>query len=140
MTHREDEILAEHSTGYALMILRILLSGQIKRDMLARKLLKPYRCSQCNRRYATNGSLSRHIRDQCQKKPQFKCQIKRGMLARKLLKPYRCSQCNRCYATKTTYNRHIRNECQKEPQFKCWYCHYASHQYCNLQRHILKRH
>ncbi|XP_032662882.1 gastrula zinc finger protein xFG20-1-like [Odontomachus brunneus] len=110
---------------------------------------KPYPCLQCNRFYTNKSTLNRHLREECQKEPQHillcpKSQTKRprprSMLACIFPKPYRCSQCDKTYANKGTLNRHLQKECQKEPQYICEHCQYASHQYCNLKRHIRTRH
>ncbi|KAH1002465.1 hypothetical protein HUJ04_008551 [Dendroctonus ponderosae] len=117
-------------------------------------------CKQCNKKYKHRTSVWRHIKWECNKKPQFACHICGKRVTQKtslkahvenvhgimptpyhayqlLLGPFPCATCGKFYKYKTSLNKHIKYECNKEPRFLCTICKKRFFQKIHLKKHLM---
>ncbi|KAK6173497.1 hypothetical protein SNE40_016937 [Patella caerulea] len=66
--------------------------------------LKPFKCEQCDHKFAKIDYLNEHIQ-----------RIHSG------LKPFKCSECDKCFSTKRNLNLHLRGHFNVEP-YQCAVC------------------
>nr|CAI5865333.1 unnamed protein product [Callosobruchus analis] len=108
-------------------------------------LEKRFKCMNCNRSYIRRYTLNRHLRYECGKNAQFRCDFcdktfhLNSNCQKHILKPFACCSCWRSYMRKNELVRHTRYECGKEPSFKCYYCHKAFHRRSNCNDHMRLR-
>ncbi|XP_050415750.1 zinc finger protein Xfin [Patella vulgata] len=66
--------------------------------------LKPFKCEQCDHKFAKKDYLNEHMQ-----------RIHSG------LKPFKCSECDKCFSTKRNLNLHLRGHFNVEP-YQCGVC------------------
>ncbi|XP_060535631.1 zinc finger protein 394-like [Cylas formicarius] len=118
-------------------------------------------CKTCNKRYKHRTSVWRHIKWECNKKPQFACYVCGKRVTQKtslkahlenihvasryhayhlldgLDGPYPCHVCQKKYKYKTSLNKHLKYECNKDPSFVCPICAKKFYQKIHLKKHML---
>ncbi|XP_054287670.1 zinc finger protein 425-like [Macrosteles quadrilineatus] len=80
-------------------------------------------CFKCGRSYKRKDHLTRHLRWECGKTPQFQC-------------CYKCQKCGKVYTLKTNLCRHVNLECGQPPKFACTLCPYKAKRKGTLKTHM----
>nr|XP_033493254.1 zinc finger protein 260-like [Epinephelus lanceolatus] len=106
---------------------------------------KPYRCSECGRRFLKKGSLKQHMKNHTGDKP-FSCPVcgKRfSVKSRKVThmrihsgeKPFSCSVCKKSFAWSENIHAHMRTHTGEKP-YSCSICDKSFRQKINLTQHM----
>nr|XP_033771255.1 oocyte zinc finger protein XlCOF6-like isoform X3 [Geotrypetes seraphini] len=105
---------------------------------------KPFKCSECGKRYTEKSTLRRHEKIHTGEKPHKcsecdKCFSEKGKLERHKMthtgeKPFKCSECDKCFIEKSSLRRHEMTHTGEKP-FKCSECVKCFSDKRSLQQH-----
>ncbi|XP_074528621.1 uncharacterized protein LOC141791855 [Halichoeres trimaculatus] len=107
--------------------------------------LRPFSCSECDKRFYKKGALNSHMFVHNQERP-FSCSecgkrfYKKGALKSHMFvhtqeKPFSCSECERSFSQKQNLTKHMFVHA-KEKSFSCSECGKSFNQKQNLTRHM----
>ncbi|XP_036145684.1 zinc finger protein 429-like [Monomorium pharaonis] len=128
---------------------------------------KKFRCSNnCGSSFTHRGSLTRHLRYECQRSPRFKCP-NCNLLSKRcsdiykhirvkhrdnevclmqsydcvaITEKYPCPKCNRIFEKKGSLSSHLLYACGIEPRFQCPYCDFRSKWSFDVYKHVRRKH
>lgn len=101
--------------------------------MILGDVLLEYPCPQCGKTYKVSGSLRRHIKYECGRRPREEIT---GYTATEGI--YECNTCGRRYKVFGSLKRHLKYECEKLPNIPCPVkgCEYKAKINCRMIQHV----